>query len=139
MMIPDKEVMWDEANKWNMAMAIASGASFFIYFGANYLFKTLGENITLNIRKGLYSALLYKDASFFDNRDNQAGVLTTTLASDVQKLNGASTEGAAVMIETTIAMVCGLVICFVFDWKISLVAFALSPLMVIGNYVNAQQ
>jgi ABC-type uncharacterized transport system permease subunit len=57
----------------------------------------------------------------------------------VQKLNGASTEGAAVMIETTVALVCGLVICFIYDWKISLVAFGLSPLMVIGNYVQAQQ
>uniref|UniRef100_A0A7S3CHM5 Uncharacterized protein n=1 Tax=Strombidium rassoulzadegani TaxID=1082188 RepID=A0A7S3CHM5_9SPIT len=139
MMIPDKELMWEEANKWNLIMILASVGAFFIYFASQYLFKSLGENITLNIRKSLYNSLLHKDAGFFDERDNQAGVLTTTLASDVQKLNGASTEGTAVIIETSVAMLCGLAICFAFDWKISLVAFALSPLMVFGNYVNAQQ
>ena len=43
------------------------------------------------------------------------------------------------MVETTVAMVCGLGLCFAYDWRISLVAFGTSPLMVFGNYVNAMQ
>ena len=116
-------------------MGIAAAGSFFVYFGSNYLFKSLGETITLKIRKSLYTSLLHKDAVFFDNRDNQAGVLASTLATDVQKLNGASTEGTAVMFETSVAMICGLTICFIYNWRISLVTFLLSPLMVFGNYV----
>lgn len=139
MMIPDKELMWGEASKWNLTMTLVAFGSFFSYFGSQFIFKKLGENITMNVRKALYESMLHKDISFYDNRDNQPGVLTTALASDVQKLNGASSEGIAVMIETQVALVTGLIICFVYDWRISLVAFALSPLMVFGNYVQAQQ
>jgi hypothetical protein len=32
MMIPDKEIMWKEANKWNMAMGIAALSAFVVYF-----------------------------------------------------------------------------------------------------------
>ena len=83
MMIPDLELMWDEANKWNLNMFFIAVIAFFLYTASQYMFKKLGENITLNLRRALYKGLLHKDAGFFDVRDNSAGVLTVALASDV--------------------------------------------------------
>jgi len=32
MMIPDKEMMWEEANKYNLGMAVLALTAFFLYF-----------------------------------------------------------------------------------------------------------
>jgi len=119
-------------------MAYGCLFSFFAYFSVQLMFKRLGENITYNVRKGLYKALLDKDVGFYDNRDNSSGILTSILAQDVQKLNGVSTEGAAVIAETSISMACGLGLSIYYDWRITLVAFCLSPIMVFANVIGAK-
>ena len=75
---------------------------------------------------------------WFDNRDNAPGVLTSILASDVQTLNGASTEGVAVILESTFALCVGIALGFSFNWKLSLVALGCVPFMMLGGSVNAK-
>jgi ABC-type multidrug transport system fused ATPase/permease subunit len=60
------------------------------------------------------------------------------LASDVQALNGASTEGSAVIMESTFAMIVGIAIGFSFNWKISLVALGCVPFMIAGGAINTK-
>lgn len=75
---------------------------------------------------------------WFDQRDNAPGVLTSVLASDIQTLNGASTEGLAVMCESFFALACGIALGFSFSWRVSLVAFGCIPFMVAGGSINAK-
>ena len=98
----------------------------------------IGENITLNIREKLYGALVKKDIGWFDKRENAPGVLNSVLASDVQSLNGASTEGMAVIMESTFALCVGLAIGFSYHWKISLVALGCVPFMIAGGAINSK-
>ena len=102
------------------------------------MFGIIGENITINIRDKLYGALIRKNIGWFDNRENAPGVLNSVLASDVQALNGASTEGSAVIMESTFAMIVGIVIGFCFNWKISLVALGCVPFMIAGGAINSK-
>jgi len=112
--------------------------SFITGFTQKFLFGIIGENITLNIREKLYGALIKKNIGWFDLRENAPGVLNSVLASDVQALNGASTEGSAVIMESTFAMVVGIVIGFCFNWKISLVALGCVPFMIAGGAINTK-
>ena len=98
----------------------------------------MGENITLNVRHTLYNSIVKKSIGWFDRRENAAGVLTTVLASEAQVLNGASTEGFGVIIESTGAIICGVTLGFVFSWRLSLVALACTPLQVLGGSMNAK-
>ena len=77
-----------------------------------------------------------KNIGWFDNRENAPGVLNSVLAKDVQALNGASTEGSAVVMESTFAMVVGLALGFSFHWKVSLVALGCVPFMILGSIMN---
>jgi len=43
-------------------------------------FGILGENVTLTVRKLLYTKILEKNIGFFDDRDNNPSVLTATMA-----------------------------------------------------------
>jgi ATP-binding cassette subfamily B (MDR/TAP) protein 1 len=55
-------------------------------------FGTLGNNVTLEVRKLLYSNVMQKNIGWFDDRENTPSVLTTIIASDTAVVNGVSSE-----------------------------------------------
>ena len=91
LMIPNKDAMRDETDKWCLGMFLCSVGSFLTGFLQKFMFGMIGENITYHIRQSLYAALLKKHIGWFDFKDNAPGVLTNILAADVQALNGATT------------------------------------------------
>ena len=88
-------------------------------------FGILAENVTKQIRGDLYSSILRKHIGWFDRKENNIGVLTGVMASDVYTLNGASTEGISTLIETLFGLIGGLIISFFYEWRTTLVALAL--------------
>jgi ATP-binding cassette, subfamily B (MDR/TAP), member 1 len=95
----------------------------------------LAENMTKNMRGFLYSSLLRKDIGWFDHKQNSAGQLTSVLATEVQTLNGVSVESIGVGMEAGMAMLIGMIIAFIFAWKVALVSLAIAPLMMIGSFL----
>lgn len=92
----------------------------------------------MNVRHSLYNSIIKKAVGWFDSRDNAAGILTSVLASEAQVLNGASTEGVAIIIESTFAMACGIALGFAFTWRLTLVALGLVPFVMFGGSINAK-
>lgn len=134
----DIDDMREQTNKWVLYMFICGIASFFIALFYKYLFGIIAENITINIRSKLYSSFLKKHIGWFDQKENSAGVMVGVLASDVQTLNGASSEGVALFTEVSFAIICGIVLGFYFFWQLSLVALGCIPFMVVGGAMNAK-
>jgi ABC-type multidrug transport system fused ATPase/permease subunit len=134
----DKDLLRSESDTWCLAMFMLCVGSFVTGFTQKFLFGVVGENITYAMREQLYGALLKKNIGWFDLRENAPGVLNGVLSSDVQALNGASTEGSAVVMESTFAMIVGIVIGFYYHWKISLVALGCVPFMVLGGAINTK-
>jgi len=138
LMNPDLDEMKEETWRWCLYMFLASLVSLFAVFIVRFAFGVVGENITLNIRTTMYNSVLKKSISWFDDKENAAGILTSVLASDASSLSGAGTEGLGIMIEATFGMLCGIVIAFVYFWQLSLIALGVSPLMMIGGAINAK-
>jgi len=76
--------------------------------------------------------------SWFDNKDNAPGVLTSLLSKDATVLNGISFEGLAVVVEAIFSLVCGVTVAFIFSWKISLICLGCMPLLALGGAVQAK-
>ena len=64
-----------------------------------FIFGILGESMTKKVRIIFYESLLKKPISWFDKRENSAGVLTMVLSSEIRILNGVSTELISSIIE----------------------------------------
>ena len=60
------------------------------------------------------------------------------LASEVQTLNGVSTEAVGTMLEASFGMLVGIALSFVFSWKVALVALGTAPLTMFGAAMNAK-
>ena len=134
----DMQKLRKDSDTWSLAMFLCAVVGFITVFCQKFLFGIVGENITINMRDKLYGAFIKKSIGWFDDRENAPGILNSVLASDVQALNGASTEGTAVILESTFAMVVGIVIGFCFNWRISLVALACAPFMIAGGAINSK-
>lgn len=78
-----------------------------------------------------------KHVGWHDESENATGILGSVLATDVQTLNGVSTEVLSVMMEAMASIFGGIVISFIFTWKVALVSLACSPFLVIGGVIGA--
>ena len=92
--------------------------------------------MTLKVRRQLYSSILQKHMGWFDDKNNSPGVLSATMASDAQTVNGVSAEGLASTLEAGFATLVGVVIGFIYNWEISLVCLACVPFMILGSIMN---
>jgi ATP-binding cassette subfamily B (MDR/TAP) protein 1 len=79
--IQDKDELRKESNFWVLWMFICAIVAFISGFTQKFGFGIVGENITLNIRSTLYSAIVKKNMGWFDQRDNAPSILTSVLAS----------------------------------------------------------
>jgi ABC-type multidrug transport system fused ATPase/permease subunit len=66
------------------------------------------------------------------------GVLTTIFAEDIQSLNGLTTETISAFTEAILGTVISCIICFRFDWRLALVATAISPFLIFGGYFSSK-
>lgn len=113
------------------------GLMMFISLGTSkYAWGILGENVTLAIRKELYEGILRKHIGFHDFRENGSSVLTSSMAQDSSIVNGVSTESIGPMVDGMSALIVGLAIGFFFSWKMSLICLAISPLLMLGAYLD---
>ena len=95
--------------------------------------------MTYNLRKDLYKSILGKDIGWHDDRDHASGIMSAMLASDIETLNGASSEALAASAEAFFALVWAVALGFYFSWPITLAFLILLPLMLIGAAMQAKQ
>ncbi len=67
-------------NKYCLGTFFIAVSCFISMTTQKYCFGTLGENVTLKVRKVLYSAILQKEYGFHDHRENGSSVLTSAMA-----------------------------------------------------------
>jgi hypothetical protein len=77
---------------WSIAMLVIAGICFFSFSITKKCFGTLGNNVTLVVRKILYAKILEKNIGFFDFPENGTSVLTSSMASDTHLINGVGSE-----------------------------------------------
>jgi len=123
---------------WTGMMVIVSIFSFIGTYFQKLSFGLLAENVTKEIRKDIYHALLRKHIGWFDKKENNIGVLTGILTSDVYALNGASTEGLSTVIETSFGMIGGLIMALVFEWKTTLCSLVVVPFFICSSMIQVK-
>lgn len=64
--------------------------------------------------------------------------MTATLSSDVQLLNGVSSDGIAVMVESIVAVLTGLVFALIFSWPMALVGLGIMPFFMVAGVIVAK-
>lgn len=129
---------WDEALPWILIMFGACVVLFIAKSIAGVLTSHITANVIDESRKDLYQNIIRKDIGWHDLRENGAGIMTSTLASDVQLMNGLSAEGQAAQIEGSAALLVAIIFSAVVSWPMTLVGLAITPLIIICGTIAAK-
>jgi ATP-binding cassette subfamily B (MDR/TAP) protein 1 len=76
--------------------------------------------------------------SWFDLPKNNAGSLSARLSTDCQVVNSMTTTVVQIMIQNVSTLITGIIIAFIFEWRTSLVALGLLPIMIIAGVIQMQ-
>ncbi len=111
------------------AMVVAAVLAAFVTVYQGYLNSIVGEGIMRDIRTSLVSHLHRMPISFFTN--TKTGEIMNRVSSDVDNVDSVVT-GTLVTIVTNVATILTTVVTmFVLDWKLSLLALAVVPIMIL--------
>ena len=102
-------------------------------YGQTWFTALLGQNVMRDLRLQLFSHLQRLPIAFFDR--NPAGRLVTRVTSDVETLNELFTAGVVSGMGDLFTLVAISVAMLVTDWRLSLVTFAVIPLVVLVSHL----
>lgn len=107
-------------------------AQFICSFGEAMLTAWLGQNVMRDLRMQIFSHLQRLSIAFFDR--NPAGRLITRVTSDVETLNELFTSGVVSGLGDVFTLVAIGVAMLVMDWRLSLAALVVIPLVFIVSH-----
>lgn len=126
------ESVMEKSMPWTLSM-LGAAILLFLAKGLSGVFLSrVGETVITGVRKDLYNSVVRKQIGWHDDRMNSAGVMTATLASDVQLLNGVASEGKAVQSEAQFALIAGATGAFIWSWPMALCCIAIMPFFMIA-------
>jgi ATP-binding cassette subfamily B (MDR/TAP) protein 1 len=127
--------------------------TFLMTYLSNTLWIIVAERVGKKLRLRFITAVLNQDAAFYDK--TQSGVLVSRLSADViliQSMFSVSTIGVWVnpdisptagieklsnAIYNASQVLAGVIVAFIYGWKMTLVMLAMSPLMVLSGFLES--
>ncbi|WP_291961193.1 ABC transporter ATP-binding protein [Maribacter sp.] len=94
----------------------------------NYYANWLGESVIRDVRINLFKKMLSFKMTYFDN--SSLGVLVTRAVADMQRIGEIFSQGFFVIVADLLKMVVAAVVMLFINWKLSLIVFALLPVIV---------
>ncbi|CAI8157680.1 MAG: putative ABC transporter ATP-binding protein [Bacteroidota bacterium] len=98
----------------------------FIYF-ANWL----GQHVIYDLRNTLYTHMLQSKMSYYDN--SAVGRLVTRVVSDIETISGIFSQGLFMIIADLLKMLVVIVVMWSVSWKLSLIVFAVLPVILVAT------
>ena len=95
--------------------------------------RHLSENLQFSIRTKLYSSIVKKNLSWFNNGERAPGILSSCILEDVTALNGLTSETLNNILEATYCLLIGIGLAAIFSWKMAVIALVTSPFVIIGG------
>ncbi|GET92194.1 P-glycoprotein-like protein [Leishmania tarentolae] len=92
-----------------------------------------GEHLTTKIRVLLFRQIMRQDMSFFDIPGRDAGSLAGMLSGDCEAVRQLWGPSIGLKVQTACIIAAGIVVSFIYQWKLAFVALACMPLLIAGS------
>jgi ABC-type multidrug transport system fused ATPase/permease subunit len=119
--------------KWVIVLLCGTIYIFIVTALKNSAFGYVSENITMNMRRDVYTSVLRKHMGWHDVRTNNSGVITAILSRDCGALQGLTAEVVGMYLECFGCMGAALAIAFYFSWPMAIIGAVICPLMIVGE------
>ena len=129
-LIIDEAIKQSDAEKLlllSVAMAGALLGQVLCQLVFTYYANWLGESVIKDVRINLFKKMLGFKMKYFD--DSSLGVLVTRAVADMQRIGEIFSQGFFVIVADLLKMVAAAMVMLYFNWKLSLIVFALLPII----------
>ncbi|KAB0343262.1 hypothetical protein FD754_020188 [Muntiacus muntjak] len=132
----DKTTLKHDAEIYSMIFVILGVICFVSYFIQGLFYGRAGEILTMRLRHLAFKAMLYQDISWFDDKENSAGALTTILAIDIAQIQGATGSRVGVLTQNAINMGLSVIISFIYGWEMTLLILSIAPVLAFTGMIE---
>ncbi|CAJ0584939.1 unnamed protein product, partial [Mesorhabditis spiculigera] len=87
------------------------------------------ENVTNRMRRAFFKAIMRQDISWYDR--NHSGTLATKLFDSMERVREGLGDKMGLMFQFSAQFFGGLIVALTYDWKLTLIMMALSPVLII--------
>lgn len=94
------------------------------------MFGIVGDRLTRRVRSEVFNKMIRMPGSWFDLPKNNAGTLTARLSTDCKSINGVTSSYLGIIIQNVSCLTAGLIIAFIYEWRITLVTIGMIPFMI---------
>ncbi|KAK7294489.1 hypothetical protein RJT34_17378 [Clitoria ternatea] len=95
-----------------------------------------GSKLTQRVRDILFQSILRQEPGWFDFEENSTGVLVSRLSLDCVTFRSVLGDRFSVLLMGLSSAAVGLGVSFVFNWRLTLVAAAVTPLTLGASYIS---
>ncbi|XP_069814912.1 ATP-binding cassette sub-family B member 5-like isoform X2 [Dendropsophus ebraccatus] len=134
----NSETIQQDINLYSIIVAVIGVVSFFTYFLQGFMFGRSGEVLTMRLRQMAFKAMLRQEMSWFDDKKNNTGALTTRLATDAAQIQTATGSRLGLIAENFSTMGVGIIISFIFGWEMTLLILVLTPVLVMTGLLETR-
>ncbi|XP_027429470.2 ATP-binding cassette sub-family B member 5 isoform X4 [Zalophus californianus] len=132
----DKTTLKHDAEIYSMIFVILGVICFVSYFIQGLFYGRAGEILTMRLRHLAFKAMLYQDISWFDDKENSTGALTTILAIDIAQIQGATGSRVGVLTQNTTNMGLSIIISFIYGWEMTLLILSIAPVLALTGMIE---
>ncbi|XP_037019811.2 ATP-binding cassette sub-family B member 5 [Artibeus jamaicensis] len=132
----DKTTLKHDAEMYSMVFVILGVICFVSYFIQGLFYGRAGEILTMRLRHLAFKAMLYQDISWFDDKENNTGALTTILAIDIAQIQGATGSRIGVLTQNATNMGLSVIISFIYGWEMTLLILSIAPVLALTGMVE---
>ncbi|UJR17223.1 hypothetical protein I4U23_004118 [Adineta vaga] len=128
----DTEVQDKEIKFYVICFILLAILTFLTMFTQDFIFAYSGESLTKRLRTRAFQTILRQEITWFDHSDNNTGVLCTRLSTDTSAVQGVAGIRLGTILSSFANLGIGIIIAFLFGWRLTLIALAFIPFILIG-------
>uniref|UniRef100_A0ABI7YGJ8 ATP binding cassette subfamily B member 5 n=1 Tax=Felis catus TaxID=9685 RepID=A0ABI7YGJ8_FELCA len=133
----DKTTLKHDSEIYSMIFVILGVICFVSYFIQGLFYGRAGEILTMRLRHLAFKAMLYQDISWFDDKENSTGALTTILAMDIAQIQGVTGSRIGVLTQNATNMGLSVIISFIYGWEMTLLILSIAPILALTGMIEA--
>ncbi|MFW6270744.1 MAG: ABC transporter ATP-binding protein, partial [Bacillota bacterium] len=102
-----------------------------VSFLRNYIFSSLAEKITRDLRIDIYNSLIKLSLDYFEN--HELGDIVSRMTNDLNLVKETMTRGLAALVRQIFVLIIGAVILSRMDYKLTIIIFIVLPLIIFSG------